>query len=88
MTHEKIKDTYTQPESLIVDTTTTGTHPTGTYTQGTPSVHDSARQWRDGMVWIDQDDHAKQGMARRGDPEHAVAAPDHPHLPSDPADQP
>lgn len=33
----------------------------------------------DRLIWIDREEQAKQGMARKGDPENAKAAPDHPH---------
>ncbi len=35
---------------------------------------------QDGLLWIEQEDQAKQGMARKGDMRGARAADNHPHV--------
>lgn len=69
-------------EPIFPDVSTSGTHGTGNFRTGpdVPFAQKAARIIEDGLAWIDQDDHAKQGMARQGEPAEAEAAPDHPHV--------
>lgn len=68
-------------EPVTIDTTETGNHPTGNYLGGV-----TADQGRlpdpDAVadIWIEQEDQAKQGMARKFDLKGAQAAPGHPHI--------
>jgi hypothetical protein len=68
-------------EPKTIDTTLTGNHPTGNYITEEQGIRlpeaDAAAE-----IWIEQDDQAKQGMARgfRVDPKQAQAAPSHPHI--------
>lgn len=68
-------------EPQTIDTTETGNHPTGNYITPEAGVDALApRIEATGLIWIEQEDQAKQGMARKGDMKHAQAAPDHPHI--------
>lgn len=68
-------------EPGVIDTTLTGNHPTGNYRQEDRPLADKAKEMKaDGLVWIEEEDLAKQGMARKGDMKHAEAVPDHPHI--------
>jgi hypothetical protein len=68
-------------EPRAVDSTITGNHLTGNYFPGQlpnqgqlPSIGAAVE------IWIEQKDHAKQGMARKFDLKGAQAAPGHPHI--------
>lgn len=67
-------------EPVTIDTTTTGNHAAGNYLTPPADVSETAPQLLDdSRVWIEREDQAKQGMARKGDMRTAQAAPDHPH---------
>lgn len=65
-----------EPETI--DTTLTGNHPQGNYLNGGKMGLPNPDQSRD--IWIEQEDQAKQGMARRDDLSRAQAAPGHPYI--------
>lgn len=68
-------------EPQAVDVTPTGTHAAGNTLTPSADVDALAPQMEaEGLLWIDQEDQAKQGMARKGDRRHAQAAPSHPHI--------
>jgi hypothetical protein len=68
-------------EPKSIDTTLTGNHPTGNYRNEPISIAEQApRIEATGVIWIEQDDQAKQGMARKTDLKDAQAAPGHPHI--------
>jgi hypothetical protein len=67
-------------EPPTIDTTITGQHATGNYQGGTVPDQGKLPPLREAEVWIEQDDHAKQRMARKLDLKAAQAAPDHPHI--------
>lgn len=67
------------PEPTTVDTTETGTHGRGNYrTEEGINIPEPTAEMTE--IWIEQDDQAKQGMARKFDFKHAQAAPDRPHV--------
>lgn len=70
-----------QSEPTIIDTDPTGIIPGGHYRDGGVTQAErmkAAASDREG-IWIERDNQAKQGMARKGDPD-PQAAPGHPHL--------
>lgn len=68
-------------EPVAVSTTLTGNHPTGNYITPKADLDAIAPQIKaEGLIWIEQEDQAKQGMARKGDMRNAQAAPSHPHI--------
>lgn len=68
-------------EPQTIDTTLTGNHPSGNYLTPTADVDALApRIEATGLIWIEKEDEAKQGMTRKGDMRNAQAAPDHPHI--------
>lgn len=68
-------------EPQTISTSRTGTHATGNHLTPQADVDAIApRIEATGLVWIEMDDEAKQGMARKGDMKGARAAPDHPHI--------
>ncbi len=68
-------------EPVAIDTTVTGNHPSGNTLTPEMSVEErTERIGETGLIWIDQEDHAKQGYARREDLRKARAAPDHPYI--------
>jgi len=71
-----------EPEA--VSTTVTGTHASGHHLNEAAEQGRAAEVPTDGLVWIEREDQAKQGMARKGDMRNAQAAPDRPHLAGQP----
>lgn len=68
-------------EPLTIDTTLTGNHPRGNYQSGPVDFAQLDQRIRqDGLLWIEQEDQAKQGRARKFDFKNAQAAPGHPHI--------
>jgi hypothetical protein len=68
-------------EPQTIDTTVTGNHPAGNLLTPAADVDGLApRIEATGLIWIEQGDQAKQGMARKGNMKNAQAAPDHPHV--------
>jgi len=68
-------------EPRTISTATTGSHATGNYLNETAEQDELAMDiGTEELVWIEREDQAKQGMARKGDMRNAQAAPDHPHL--------
>lgn len=68
-------------EPKSIDTTLTGNHPTGNYRNEPMSIAEQApRIEATGLLWIEQDDQAKQGMTRKANLQGAQAAPGHPHI--------
>ncbi|MFZ5817002.1 MAG: hypothetical protein ACOY93_17200 [Bacillota bacterium] len=68
-------------EPRAVSTTLTGNHATGNYLTPQADVDAVAPSIQaNGLVWIEKEDDAKQGMARKGDMRNARAAPDKPHI--------
>lgn len=68
-------------EPMTIDTTLTGNHPGGNYLGSV--MEDQGRLPPPAAVadvWIEQEDQAKQGMARKSDMKGAQAAPGHPHI--------
>lgn len=68
-------------EPHTIDTTPTGNHPAGNYLGS--DMLDEGRlpdPAAASEIWIDQTDHAKQGMARKSNLREATAAPNHPHV--------
>lgn len=66
-----------EPEA--VRTSVTGTHATGHHLNEAAERGRRAEVPAEGLVWIEQEDQAKQGRARKGDLRSATAAPDRPH---------
>lgn len=63
-----------------VSTSVTGAHATGHHLNEAAERGEPARDVPlEGLVWIEKEDQAKQGMARTGDMRDAAAAPDRPH---------
>jgi lipopolysaccharide export system protein LptC len=68
-------------EPQTIDTAATGSHASGNSLTPAADVDTIApRIEATGLIWIEQEDQAKQGMARKGDMRQARAAPDHPHV--------
>jgi len=68
-----------------VSTSLTGTHATGHHLNEAAERDKAATDVpMEGLVWVEKEDQAKQGMARKGDMRGATAAPDRPHLPGRP----
>jgi hypothetical protein len=70
-----------QSEPIVIDTDPTATIPGGHYRDGGVTQEErikAAASEREG-IWIEREDQAKQGMARKGDP-NPQAAPGHPHI--------
>ncbi|MDF2627984.1 MAG: hypothetical protein K0R39_1815 [Symbiobacteriaceae bacterium] len=65
-------------EPTTIDTDNTGTNATGNYLNGGKMGLPNPDHARD--IWIEQEDQAKQGMARRDDLSRAQAAPGHPYI--------
>lgn len=65
-------------EPTVVDTTETGNHPRGNYLNGGKMGLPNPDEAKD--IWIEQEDQAKQGMARRLDASNAQASPGHPYI--------
>ena len=72
------------PEPTTIDTTTSGTHGAGNYLteEGIGPLPEPSPRTTE--IWIEQDDQAKQGAARKFDFKAARAAPDHPHIGHEP----
>jgi len=73
------KDRKNEPQTIA--TTTSGTHPAGNY--GGPGAQDGISlppPEKAAEIWIEKEDQAKQGMARKFDLKGAQAAPGRPHL--------
>lgn len=75
-TNQRTKE-QKQQEPITIDVTTSGTHPAGNYKSEDDIQFPSIKNTE---IWIEQEDQAKQGMARKFDLKHAQAAPDHPHV--------
>jgi hypothetical protein len=71
-------------EPLTIDTTLTGNHPSGNYLGGVPTEGRLPDPDAVADIWIEQEDQAKQGMARKFDTKGAQAAPGHPHVGHEP----
>jgi hypothetical protein len=67
-------------EPLTIDTSTTGNHATGNLLGGAAAEGQLPDPQAASEIWIEQEDHAKQGMARKFDLKGAQAAPGHPHI--------
>ncbi|MGE5675413.1 MAG: hypothetical protein ACM3XM_16305 [Mycobacterium leprae] len=73
---DELNRKFEQEDPKIVDTDIIGTHTTGHYPADgsiempSPDV---------AKLWIEREDQAKQGMARKVDMKHAQASPSHPH---------
>jgi hypothetical protein len=67
-------------EPMTIDTTTTGNHPQGNFLGGLPNEGKLPPADAVADIWIEQEDQAKQGMARKFDLKGARAAPGHPHI--------
>lgn len=68
-------------EPRTIQTTTSGTHPAGNLLTPADDVDQLAPSIEaTGLIWIEQEDQAKQAMARKSDMKGARAAPDHPHI--------
>jgi hypothetical protein len=65
---EREKNPDRNREPLTIDTSMTGTHATGNYLgppdAGMAEVAERIR--KTGLIWADQDDHAKEAMTREG----------------------
>ncbi|HEY3363773.1 MAG TPA: hypothetical protein VGK74_01800 [Symbiobacteriaceae bacterium] len=70
------KERYSEP--VTPDTTPTGTHGAGNYImdEGVGPLPDPSVT----EIWIEQEDQAKQGKARKFNFKRAQAAPDRPHI--------
>lgn len=68
-------------EPGAIDTDPTAVRPAGnTLTPTLSPGAQAANLQQDGLLWIEQEDQAKQGMARKPDMRNARAAENHPHL--------
>lgn len=66
-------------EPITIDTSMTGNHPAGNYLRAEEAAT-KLPPLEAASIWIEQRDHAKQGMARKFDMKNAQAAPGHPHV--------
>lgn len=71
-----------EPEAA--KTTVTGAHAAGHHLNEAAEFGRAAAVSTDDLAWIEREDQAKQGMARKGDMRNAQAAPDRPHLAGQP----
>ncbi|HYG58003.1 MAG TPA: hypothetical protein VD902_08080 [Symbiobacteriaceae bacterium] len=67
-------------EPVTIDTTMTGNHPAGNYIRSEEAVAETMPPLQAASIWIEQRDHAKQGMARKFDMRNATASPGRPHV--------
>lgn len=68
-------------EPAAIDTDPTAIRPAGNSLTPTLSAGaQAANLEQDGLLWIEQEDQAKQGMARKGNMRGARAADGHPHI--------
>lgn len=68
-----------EPETVDMDLT--GTNPAGNSLGPEMSIAEQVpRIEATDLIWIEQADQAKQGMARKVDMRNASAAPNHPHI--------